>query len=145
MKLIGRILYGADREVAAMVASRIPSVGDKGFGDCTALGVVVDGELVGGVVFTAFSGHDVHVHMAFDSPRWATPQTLRELYAYPFGQLGCVRMTAPIGRKNKRMRRLAEGLGFKLEGVMKRGLDGKEDLMIFGTLRDECRWLKGNS
>jgi RimJ/RimL family protein N-acetyltransferase len=144
MQLIGRILYGADAEVSALVASRIPHVGDKGFGDCTALGVVVDGQLVGGVVFTMYQGHDIHVHMAFDSPRWATPQTLRQLYSYPFGQLPCVRMTAPIGRKNKRMRRLAEGLGFKLEGVMELGLDGREDLMIYGTRKDQCRWVKGH-
>jgi RimJ/RimL family protein N-acetyltransferase len=144
MKLVGSVLYGADREVAAMVASRIPHVRDKGFGECAALGVVRDGQLVGGVVFTMFSGHDIHVHMAFDSPRWATPQTLRELYSYPFRQLPCVRMTAPISRKNKRMRRLAEGLGFELEGVMRKGLDGKDDLMIYGTLRDKCRWVKGN-
>lgn len=143
MQLVGSVLYGADAQVAAMVADRIPAVRGKGFGDCTALGVVRSGELVGGVVFTTFQGHDIHAHLAFDTPRWATPQTLRQLFSYPFGQLPCVRMTAPIGRKNKHTRRFAEWLGFELEGVMKRGLDGREDLMIYGMQREQCRWVKG--
>jgi RimJ/RimL family protein N-acetyltransferase len=144
MQLIGSVLYGADEQVAAMVAERIPAVRGKGFGECTALGVVRGGELVGGVVFTMFQGHDIAVSLAFDTPRWVSRATLRELFSYPFGQLPCARITALIGRKNKPSRRLCEGLGFELEGVMRKGLDGKEDLMVYGLLREKCRWLKGN-
>lgn len=142
MEIVGSILYGADEAVAAMVAERIPHVADKGFGPCTALGVVRRGSLIGGVVFSTYRGHDIQVHMAFDRPDWAFPGTLRQLYAYPFTQLGCIRMTAPIGRKNKRMRKLAEWLGFELEGVMRKGLSPSEDLMLYGQMAKNCRWIK---
>jgi hypothetical protein len=142
MRIEGGVLYGADEAVAAMVAERLPHVGEKGFGPCAALGVVRRGDLVGGVVFSMFRGHDVQVHMAFDRADWAFPSTLRRLYAYPFTQLGCIRMTAPIGRKNKAMRKLAEYLGFELEGVMRKGLSPSEDLCLYGQLAKNCRWVK---
>lgn len=145
MQIVGSVLYGADAQVAALVASRIPHVGEKGFGDCTALGVVRDGRIVGGVVFSMFQGHDIHANLAFDTPRWASRAVIRDLFSYPFGQLGCSRITALIGRKNKASRRLCEGLGFELEGVMRKGLDGREDLIIYGMLREKCRWLKGRT
>lgn len=142
MEIVDGILYGADEAVAAMVAERIPHVGDRGFGPCTALGVVRRGSLLGGVVYSMYRGHDVQVHMAFDRPDWALPATLRKLYHYPFKQLGCIRMTAPIGRKNKKMRKLAEWLGFELEGVMRKGLSPSEDLMIYAQMAKNCRWIK---
>jgi RimJ/RimL family protein N-acetyltransferase len=51
-------------------------------------------------------------------------------------------MTAPIGRKNKAMRKLAEYLGFELEGVLRKGMSPTEDLVIYGQLAKNCRWIK---
>jgi RimJ/RimL family protein N-acetyltransferase len=49
-------------------------------------------------------------------------------------------MTAIIKKRNRRCRKLAEGLGFKLEGVMRKGApDG--DLFFYGLLKDE--YMKG--
>jgi RimJ/RimL family protein N-acetyltransferase len=125
--------------VAAMVAARIPNVS---FDRYTALGVVRYGQLIGGAVYHNYIGHDVQVSIAFDSPGWALPGTLRALFHYPFNQLGCRRMTAMIGRRNKRSRKICEGLGFKLEGVHLKGLDGTQDVMSYGMLKEHCRWIK---
>jgi RimJ/RimL family protein N-acetyltransferase len=125
--------------VAAMVAARIP---DQSFEKYTALGVVRRGVLVGGVVYHHYVGHDVQVSIAFDSPGWALPGTLRALFDYPFNTLGCARMSALIGRKNKKSRKICEGLGFKLEGVHHKGRDGVEDAMSYGLLKENCRWIK---
>ncbi len=137
--IVGSILIGADEMVAAMVAARVPNLSlDK----YTALGVVRRDKLVGGVVYHNYIGHDVQVSIAFDSPGWALPGTLRALFDYPFNQLGCRRMTAVVGRKNKRSRKICEGLGFKLEGVHLKGLDGHQDAMSYGMLKENCRWIK---
>jgi RimJ/RimL family protein N-acetyltransferase len=40
--------------------------------------------------------------------------------------------------------RSAEKLGFKLEGVHIKGLDGRQDAISYGMLRRKCRWLKEN-
>ena len=122
-----------------MVAARIP---DQSFENYTALGVVRRGVLLGGVVYHQYVGHDVQVSIAFDSPGWALPGTLRALFDYPFNALGCVRMSALIGRKNKKSRKICEGLGFKLEGVHPKGRDGREDAMSYGLLKENCRWIK---
>jgi RimJ/RimL family protein N-acetyltransferase len=137
--IVGSILFGADKMVAGMVAARLP---DQTFEKYTALGVVRRGKLVGGVVYHNFVGHDVQVSIAFDSPGWALPGTLRGLFGYPFNQLGCARMSALIGRKNKKSRNLCEGLGFKLEGVHPKGRDGIETAMSYGLLKEHCRWIK---
>lgn len=135
---VGSILIGDDRNVAALVASHIPALALDKF---VALGVVRRNQLVGGVVYHNFRGCDVEVVAAFEDPGWALPGTLRALFAYPFETLRCARVTAIVARKNRRARRLCEGFGFRLEGVARKALDGKEDAMIYGMLRAECRWL----
>lgn len=148
MHLIDRVLYGADQQVADFVAARIPSVAERGWPkDYTALGVVIDHKLVGGIVFTNCHAtpdlgiYDIEMSGAFDDPRWCLPQTLARLFSYPFVQVGCVRMTTITGASNARARRLDERLGFVQEGVIRKGLDGVEDAIVYGMLREECRWL----
>jgi RimJ/RimL family protein N-acetyltransferase len=135
---IGSIVIGDDRNVAALVASQLPGLALEKF---VALGVVRQNRLVGGIVYHNFRGCDVEVVGAFEDPRWALPGSLRALFAYPFETLRCARITAIVARRNKRARRLCEGLGFRLEGVARKAIDGKQDAMIYGMLRAECRWL----
>lgn len=141
-ELVGSILIGADTMIAEMVAGRIPHMNGRSFGVCTALGVVRNGVLLGGVVYHAYVVHDVQVSIAMERSGWALPGTLRALFDYPFNQLGVRRMTAIVGRKNKKSRRLVEGLGFKLEGVHPKGADGIEDAMSYGLLKENCKWIK---
>jgi len=138
--IIGSILFGADEFVSNLVASRIKHM-QAPFGPCTALGIVRGGNLIGGVVYHNFRGHDIEASIAIDRAAFLP---WRALFAYPFEQLGCARLTAFTGRKNKKARKLLENLGFRLEGVHLRGLDGITDAMSYGMLRDDCRWIKRN-
>ncbi len=140
--IVGSILVGAEQVVVPYVLSRIPHAVD--FGPCTALGVVRKGLLIGGVVYHNYrpTDGDIMVSLAMEAPGWCLPQTLRTLFSYPFDQLKCQRMTALIIRNNKRSRKLCEGLGFKLEGVARRAIGRKHDGMIYGLLKEECRFLK---
>jgi RimJ/RimL family protein N-acetyltransferase len=140
--VVGSLLYGADELVGEMVKSRIPHMRGLDWGSFKALGVVRRGQLVGGVVYHHYRGFDIQIAAAFDAKGWALPGTLRALCAYPFVQLGVRRVTTITGKKNRRARRALTRLGFVLEGVAKRGLDGVEDAMIFGLLREHCKWLK---
>jgi RimJ/RimL family protein N-acetyltransferase len=139
--VVGSLLLGADEFVTEMVRSKIPQMRDKTFGECTAIGVIRREVLVGGVVYHRYRGFDV-LMSTYLTPGALLPGTLRALFAYPFNDLGCKRVSAIIGKKNKKSRKLCEGLGFVLEGVMKRGLDGFEDAFLFGMLKENCRWLK---
>ena len=146
MQLLGSVLFGADELVAEFVRVRIKHLRspEHTFGKCAALGVVSgpDQVLIGGVVFTNYRGFDIEMSGAFDKPWWCRHDTLRTLFSYPFGQLNCIRMTTVTGKKNKAARRIDEHMGFKLEGVARRGLDGVEDACIYSMLRHECRWIR---
>jgi RimJ/RimL family protein N-acetyltransferase len=140
--LVGAVLFGADEMVTDLVRSRIPHMRDKSFGQCSALGVVRNGALLGGVVFHNYQGFCIEVSWAFDSPRWASRDVLRTLFSYPFGQLNCVRLTSLAPRSNKKSRKAVVQLGFKLEGVHPKAFDGVTDAMSYGMLRSDCRWIK---
>jgi RimJ/RimL family protein N-acetyltransferase len=142
VQLVGSVLFGADQIVSEFVKARIPNI--KDFGAHTALGVIRQGKLIGGVVYNNYQGFDISANIAFDSSNWAYPATLRTLFGYPFNQLQVARMTAVIAESNKRSRRICEGLGFKLEGVHPRGADGNEAALSFGLMREACRFLREN-
>ncbi len=145
-QIVGRVLYGADEEVAEFVRARMPVEAQRlgGFpeGGTIALGIVNDrGELVAGVVGFHFRAHECAGAVASDDARVWTPATLRRLFRYPFVQKGYRRLTAHTGASNVRMQRLLRGVGFKLEGRLRHSLDGTEDLLVFGLLKEECRFL----
>lgn len=141
-QVVGSILIGADQLVSDLVASRIPHMRGRSFGPHTALGVIRNEELIGGVVYHAYMGHDIQVSIAFDRIAFIP---WRALFSYPFNELGCARITAVVGRKNKRSRGLVRKLGFIEEGLHRKGLDGFEDAFSYGMVRENCRWIKGRT
>ncbi len=136
-----QMIFGCDPQVTAWVAARMPGFRQEdGFGPCTAIGIAEDGSLIAGAVYHNYRDYDIEISFAADSAKWATRTHIREIFHYPFNQLGCVRLTTVTGRKNKRARKLDEGLGFKLEGVIRKGYDGKQDANVYGMLKHECKW-----
>ena len=143
----GPLVFGHDKEIAEFVQQRVHTPWENGFGQCTTIGIIRFRRLLGGVVYNNYHPDigDITVTFAFDDPRWATPSIMRSVCAYPFDQLKCQRVTAIVNRKNKRSRLFIEkGIGFKLEGCIRKGF-GKDDAMIYGLLRHECRWLKDHN
>lgn len=130
-------------EAIAYVADRI-GMDAKDLEPCTGVALTDGKRLVGGYVFRNFRGHDVEIAIAFeqDRPKGIVSKTIPMVFDYVFNELGCVRATCLIRRRNKESRRLCEAMDFKLEGKARRGYDGKQDMMIYGLLKEECRWLK---
>lgn len=139
------VLYGADADIKEFVRKRIPN-SEEGFApDATALGVLRHGKLVGGVVYDRFgetNGHkNIFMSAAMDDPRWASRKVLRELYGYPFLQLGCRRMTTVTTFENKAALEADLKMGFQIEGVLRCLFPGDVDGVVLGMLREECRWI----
>lgn len=127
-------------EVVGWVSARIR---DSSYSaEAQGIGLAENGTLVCGVVYSQYSGTDLQMSIAAETPRWCTRGNLRAFFHYPFVQLGCVRVTAITAKANKRTRKLLEGLGFTLEGVHPKAMpDGVQTALSYGMLREKCRWL----
>ena len=132
------ILFGHDVGVARWAANEL---GIEGFGACTALGVVLEDNLIAGVVYHNYRDTNIEMSIATLSPRWASRNTLFCIFAYPFNQLGVKRVTCLIDTLNESCINLVERLGFTHEGTL-REAHPNGDAEIYGMLKAECRWLK---
>lgn len=122
--------------IATFVAGH---VGDpEGWINFSALALLGDRGIIAGVVYSRWSSHDVHVTLAVTGR--ATPAFVFAAFDYPFNQVGLRRVTALARVSNTRSIRLARHLGFTLEGRLRRAADN-EDVLVFGLLREECRWI----
>lgn len=140
---MNRLVFGYDKDVAEWVAKRVPLPFDpKDMGPFTAIGVMRDGKPIAGFIYSRFNGFDIEISGASVSPQWASRGVCFALLSYPFEQLGCVRVTMKVAKKNKRLRkRLKTTLGFVEEGVHALAYDGKFDACSYGLTR--TRWLTG--
>ena len=127
--------------------SQITELADFSFGPCTTIGVLRDGKIVGGVAYSHFHKHpdgsDIAVNIALLPEARITKSMWRWLFSFPFQQLQCSRITSFVIRSNKRARKFNERLGFKLEGIKRRG-HGRDDVFMFGMLASECRFWSPN-
>jgi hypothetical protein len=128
-----------DPRVGDWVREKIPKVAQwtDGFKSLAA----VDGdEICGAVVYDAFTPYDCCIHVRLDKPGCKERWVLKQVFGYPFEQLGLKRITGLVGKSNQKSVDLCAWLGFNFEGVKKLGL-GDEDEVIFGMTRDDCKWL----
>lgn len=127
--------------------ARLPEVNELP-GGYEAIGIVRDGRLIAGLLYTNWipcRGGGGNVHMwAVGEPGWMSKRSIAWMFAYPFLQLGCHRMTVTIDKRNRVARRITEKLGFKLEGVIREGLGPGKDMTVYGLLRSESRWSVSN-
>lgn len=99
---------------------RLPQIDDFGPPEMTIpIGIVRSGELLAVAVWHNFRGTNIEVSFAADSPRWATKQSVRFVIGFPFWYIpGVRRVSAICEQRNKRVRKLLRGIGFREEGVL---------------------------
>lgn len=135
-----RIVWDQPERIMQFVAARVD---EESFRDYTALGLEKDGEIVAGVLFTNYTRASILMHVASDGSRhWITPAFLAATFRYPFIQLGCRRVTGLVRADNGDAQRFDEHLGFRREGVMREGTNDGCDLILYGMLKSECRFLQ---
>lgn len=106
-----------------------------------SIGLLKDGKLIAGVVFNNYCGSSICMHVASTEKGWLNKEFLRACFRYPFHQLKVNRITALVRADNEDALRFDEHLGFKREGLIRRGDDDGCDLHLLGMLKEECRWL----
>jgi hypothetical protein len=100
-----------------------------------------DKAFIGGVVITNYRDFDCAISVASETSLAWSDGVCRAVFTYVYDQLGCVRVTSYTKKSNKRCRAFLDGLGFQLEGTIRKGYSGKAAALVYGLLREECRWL----
>ena len=119
-------------------------VADGSGADCTpkatAIGWMVDGKLVAGIIFDGFTGSSIAMHSRCDDPRKVSREWLFAIFDYPFNQLGVKRVTGLVSTANVKAQRVNEHLGWKRETTLADYFpDG--DGIVYIMRREDCRWL----
>jgi hypothetical protein len=132
-----RLIFNENERVAQWVQERLPDF--LGWnGHFVSIGYERRGMLCGGVVFTGYCRTNIVIATALEAP--LTKRFMRAIYYYPFLQLGVPRVTALVDAKNLRSRALLEHDGYVEEGRMRKAAVN-DDVIIYGLLRESCRWL----
>lgn len=132
-------IYNQDERILPWVAERL---NEDSFEGATGIGLEEDGELIAAVVFNMYTKASICMNVASDrSKNWLNRDFLFRAFAYPFIQLKCNRITALVRVDNLDAQRFDEHLGFKKEGLIRRASEDGTDMILYGMLREECRWL----
>lgn len=135
------VIYGQDKRFVDWFEAQVP---DSEFDDrAAAIGLEQDGEIIASVVFDMYTGPSICMHVAaVPGRRWMTREYLWRCFAYPFLQLKCNRITGLVREDNLEAQKFDEHLGFKREGLIRRGATDGANIILYGMLRDECRFLE---
>lgn len=143
MRVTGELIGG--KELAPILCEFIAHRSGVNYpfkANANAIGILRGDRIIVAVAYTDFRWPSICMHIASEpGTLWASPMFLYHMFAYPFLDLECRRATAVMPKKNKRCRALCDGLGFKLEGTMRKALPS-DDLMVYGLLREECRYFE---
>ena len=82
-----------------------------------------------------------YVNVVVLDQRCMTRRALRAVFTAAFSQ--AVRLTAEVEPHNRKALRQVQRMGFVYEGYRRMGLEGSRDVMCYGMLRDDCKYLPG--
>lgn len=104
------------------------------------IAVTSGGNLLGGNIFTGYTGTSIHTHTAGFAPGWASRDFLWCIFHYCFVQLGCKKVFGQVPESNTKALEIDRKLGFKIvariEDVFPDGA-----CLLLALAREDCRWL----
>ena len=131
--------FDRQEEMARWVQEKI---GCEAFQNYAAIGWEEDGRLIAGVVYHDYLPKQKAITASIAGEgRWATKRSLNGFFRYPFMQLQVNRITVCVRADNPRALDMDRRLGFVEEGRLRLGY-GDADMIVFGMLKHECRWLR---
>lgn len=106
------------------------------------LGLEKDGELVAGVAYEGFNGHNVWMHVAAQpGGKWMTRDFLRYCFYYPFEELKVSRISGYVEASNKHALKFDLHLGFKPEARLSGAASDGGDVVVLVMRRGDCRYV----
>lgn len=108
--------------------------GIRPFPQSTTMAVVDDTDTV--VAVMVFYDYDaaagvIQISGAADTPRWLTRPILRQMFAFPFDELGCQAVAMRVDPDDRRLHRILKAYGFEMTRLRRlRGRDRDECLFV---------------
>ncbi len=98
-------------------------------------------ELVGGVVYHDIRpGRDVWLTIYTTDKKWCNRKNLKHIFQLAFEYFKCQRVSVGVSEDNLKSLKLVRGLGFHSEGCLRNYDDNGNDYIVFGMLKQECKW-----
>jgi RimJ/RimL family protein N-acetyltransferase len=98
------------------------------------------GEILGVVVFSGFTSHNVELSVYSITPKFLTRDLLKVIFHYAFITAGKRRVTAIVEEGNDKALDIDQRIGFVHESVAKNWY-GDKDGIVLRMLREECKWV----
>lgn len=138
------VSYEAPERLIAWAESRID--GGRFRPDARAIGLLEDygRRICAAVIYDTHSTTGCFVSVASDGTgHWITREFIIHAFAYPFLQCGYSRISAIVSEHNADSLRFTRHFGWVEEGRMRGAGNKGEDCVLFGMLREECRFITG--
>lgn len=137
--MASKLIYGQENRLLPWAEERTGVTYRR---DAYTIGLEKDGEIVAVVIYDAFGENDLNMHIASDGTRaWMNKALLVSAFAYPFIQLGMLRVTGLVPADNEAALKFDEHLGFVREGYHPKAGPGGKDLISLGLLKENCRFI----
>jgi RimJ/RimL family protein N-acetyltransferase len=101
---------------------------------------VRNSELLGGVIYTNYTGQSVQMHQAGFAPKWATPELMWCIYDFPFNYLKVKKIIATVPSPNRRALNITQKMGFYPVAVIPDVVPGG-DMLVLSLSREDCKYL----
>lgn len=140
-----RVLRGHSADVMDFVARRMPLIfGESIRTDSEYVGFgVIDnaGTMQAGIIYNQYQPTfgNIMVHLAADTPRWATRNVIAEILGYAFVEIGLHKVWGSTPAYLERVLRFNHGIGFTREGVIRDHYGPGRHAVVTGMLAKEYR------
>jgi RimJ/RimL family protein N-acetyltransferase len=98
--------------------------------------ILKDEKIIAGINFIEGQNECILDIYSID-PTWCTREHLAKIFDFAFYELGYVRCSAIVAEDNEHTLKFLAKLGFKQEGIIRKGFDGVKNAVYNGLLREE--------
>lgn len=110
--------------------------------DASCLILERDGDIRAVAVYNRYyPKNSVEISIASVGGKWLTRPFLTAVFRAPFIEWDMRRVGSSIAADNTKSIRFCEHLGFKREGCLRQAAPNGQDLLLYGMLRSECKFL----
>jgi RimJ/RimL family protein N-acetyltransferase len=99
-----------------------------------------NGKFLGGTIYKDYTGVSLSLHIFAVNKSWINKDLLWVSFHYPFEQLGCKKIFAPVPNDNTYCIEFCQKIGFKLDTII-RDVFPSGDMHILSMYKEECHWL----